>query len=99
VYWESCIVVNGNYTQAVLIVDNQTGAPQTIGATVNLWQAGNLRSTVYCYSSTLNTGLTRACFGPTFKAACGVAVQGDNTLYLDWNTVRALSRTELMCSS
>jgi hypothetical protein len=61
VWFQTCNIKSAiDYMQTVLVVSNQSGGPITIyGEVYNIYVDN------YCYSSTLNTGFQRACFGTT----------------------------------
>jgi len=98
---KTCIVVNGNYTQAVVIVENYAGYAITIEAPqVQLYQApGKLIYNRFCHESTLNSGRTTACFGPTTRRACGTRVQAQAVVtYGRAEALQANSLTTEMCT-
>lgn len=100
----SCVVVNGNATQAVAIVGNFSGHVGSIYAPrIRLWKAGGLQYTVECYESTLNYPLSRACFGPTRTYPCGTNVQAQISVYAtiwtgNWAYLDKFSRTVETCT-
>ena len=98
---KTCIVVNGNYTQAVVIVENYAGYAITIEAPqVQLYQApGKLIYNRFCHESTLNSGRTTACFGPTTWRACGTRVQAQAVVtYGRAEALQANSWSTEMCT-
>lgn len=98
VYTQTCIVINGNATQSVVLVRNSSGSPITIEAPiVRLWHAGTVEYNVSCLSSTLNSGFSRACFGPTVTFPCGHAVQAFSRMKINSVTDDRMTDTELMC--
>ena len=77
VVYQTCmpVSVNGDAAQSVVIVTNNGGSPITISATVYL-EGVSSSAQASCYQSTLNTGFSRACFGPTVNVSCQVGYAG-----------------------
>jgi hypothetical protein len=70
-----CVVVNGNYAQAVTTVRNTTSDFIDInGYYTNLYVAGEQEDFGRCNLSALGAGLQRACFGRTISSPCGISV-------------------------
>ncbi|EKX60306.1 hypothetical protein Sipo8835_12365 [Streptomyces ipomoeae] len=92
VKFKACIVTNlKGHSQAVLVVQNVSGSAVTIdGRIVFDSQEGG---DAWCASSTLNSGFTRGCFGPTVKvckahgdAVVTLGVNGkDDTTRREWD--------------
>jgi hypothetical protein len=98
VYSETCVVINGTATQAVVIVDNYSGSAVNIEAlNVRLWHNGTIASDVDCLASTLNTGNGRACFGPTKQFPCNHAVQAFSWINIGLGSDQRLTDTFRMC--
>jgi hypothetical protein len=96
---ETCIIVNSQATQSVVIVRNFSGFAYTIEAPhVRLWRDGGLIYDRNCLQSTLNSGFARACFAPTVHYSCESHVQAQSALViggtLDWRR----SPTRKMCT-
>jgi hypothetical protein len=80
---QSCIIVNGEATQGAVIVTNVSGSPITIDGTTEFIEAGFVQYTDGCFTSTLNSGFTRACMGTTFLWNCTVYVQARALFHLN----------------
>lgn len=97
---ETCIVVNGEYTQSVAIARNNTAFSYTIKApNVRLYRSGALMYDRNCLRSTLSPGYSRACFAPTQKHACGNAVQAQTRISINGTEDWRFSPTRSMCST
>jgi len=86
VYMEACVVINRTYTQPVMIIGNLSGDPIEIEAPIMVevgYPDGFTVSSGHCYVSTLNTGLSRACFGRTVQLPCSNEVATVQTAYID----------------
>jgi hypothetical protein len=76
VAFRACVVVNGNYTQAVTVAQSTTNAVVYIEAPlVNLYQDGDVRISAWCGVQRLFPHASLACFGATQTAACTAYVQ------------------------
>ncbi|TQE35819.1 hypothetical protein Sipo8835_12360 [Streptomyces ipomoeae] len=85
VKFKVCLVINASDdAQAVLVVQNTTGGPITIGGAVR----SDFGSNVDCANSTLNTSFTRGCFAPTVTDAGSRSIL-NATGYLTVNGVTA----------
>ena len=70
-----CVVVNGNYAQAVTTVRNTTSDWIDIDSYyTNLYKAGTEEHIGRCNLSALGATLQRACFGNTVSGSCGISV-------------------------
>ncbi|MFE0531693.1 hypothetical protein ACFW0V_29235 [Micromonospora parva] len=80
--FQACVVVNGNATQAVITVRNNTSTTIQIGLpSFNLYGAGSSVYMEHCNDSWLSPGANAACFGATVSRACGTYVQARGTVY------------------
>jgi hypothetical protein len=100
VFTGTCIVVNGNATQSVAIVENRSGGPISIEApSVRLWRSGVLHYDRHCLPSTLNHNFVRACFAPTIQRPCETFVQAQSTIVINGVAdPRRFSPTWEMCT-
>ncbi|MFI5850321.1 hypothetical protein ACIA8B_17050 [Micromonospora chalcea] len=108
----SCVIVSGNYTQAAVVVTNntsgfieiQTEVPPTANQTEMLvvYKNGAAAKRDYCLQSALGPGLSRACMGGTISASCSDYAKTLAGVDVDVNdtryTYRGFSPTWKMCS-
>jgi hypothetical protein len=109
---QSCIVVNGTATQAVVLVTNNTSDYIYIqSASYTEVPLAVVSGSSYYYSardlcsfSALGAGLTRACFARTFNLPCSVYVQAFAAVEymiqsaMAWQAAEGLSYTRKMCT-
>ena len=96
---KSCVVVNGNATQAVAIVANYgTTAISLEAPHVALYVNGPISYDRNCLSSTLNGGFTRACFAPTQQRPCSAVVQAWANLLVQGYSFEIWSPARQMCT-
>ncbi|MEU6246595.1 hypothetical protein [Glycomyces sp. NPDC047010] len=84
--FQTCIVVNANYdAQAVLVVVNNSSSAIQLSGVIDT----SFGADASCYSSTLNPGFRRGCFGPTVHVGSGVTLGA--TSYLTVNGTTAIN--------
>lgn len=96
---KSCVVVNGNATQAVAIVANHGSSAVSLAApNVVLYVNGVLTYDRDCLSSTLNGGFTRACFAPTQQRPCDAVMRAWSNVHVQGYGFAIWSPARQMCT-
>jgi hypothetical protein len=73
-----CVVINGNYAQAVTRIRNTTSSwIDIVSDPTALIENGSTAAIDSCNVSSLGAHLERACFGATVQGACGDIIYAD----------------------
>jgi hypothetical protein len=84
-----CVIVNGNYAQAVTRIRNTTSDwIQIASEPTKLIKNGQTAAENDCDQSNLGATLERACFGATISGSCGTPVKA-----YTWSLVRRVGAT------
>lgn len=96
---QTCVVVNGNSTQAVAIVANRDFTAVSLAAPdVALYVNGPISYDRHCDPSVLNGGYNRACFGPTQTRPCSATVQALTYVSVAGWSITTVSPAWKMCT-
>ncbi|WP_367130114.1 hypothetical protein [Saccharothrix sp. HUAS TT1] len=99
VTFQTCVVVNGNSTQAVAIVANHSPTTLSLEApNVALYVNGPISYDRNCLTSVLTGGYTRACFGPTQTRPCSATVRAWSQVVVQGYVMSAWSPDRQMCT-